>query len=80
MSRSIEPTCTTARGAQRGRYANVTADGRVVGDNSLEDKADVVLSVPVENLLMLVLNKTHLPYAGLDRYGTSAPGGQQGWG
>ena len=49
----------------RDEYVNVTADARVVGDDSLEEKADIVLTIPVENLLMLVSNKSHLPYAGL---------------
>ena len=49
----------------RDGYAVVTAATRVVGDHTLEDKADVVLTIPVETLLMLVPNKTHLPYAGL---------------
>ena len=49
----------------RDGYVIVTADTRVVGDDSLEEKADIVLTIPVENLLMLVSNKSHLPCAGL---------------
>ena len=49
----------------RNGYVNVAANARVVGEDSLDDKADIVLTIPVENLLMLVPNKSHLPYAGL---------------
>ena len=53
----------------RDGYVNVNAATRVIGEDSLEDKADLVLTIPVENLLMLVSNKTHLPFAGLTGMG-----------
>ena len=49
----------------RDGYALVSNESRVVGDDMLEEKADVVLTIPVENLLMLVPYKTQLPYAGM---------------
>ena len=50
----------------RDGYALVTHESRVLGDNDiLEEKADVILTIPVENLLMLVPYKDHLPYAGM---------------
>ena len=52
-------------------YAIMTDGARVVGDNSLEDKADIVLTIPIENLLILVSNRMHLPYAGLVEAGTA---------
>ena len=55
----------------REGYALVNHESRVMGDNILEEKADVVLSIPVENLLMLVPYKTHLPLAGLAGMGQS---------
>ena len=53
----------------RDGYVIVNAESRVIGDDPLEDKADVVLTIPVENLLMLVPNKIHLPFAGLTGMG-----------
>ena len=49
----------------RNGYALVNNESRVLGDDILEEKADVVLTIPVENLLMLVPYKTQLPYAGM---------------
>ena len=50
----------------RDGYALVNHESRVLGDNDiLEEKADVVLTIPVENLLMLVPYKDHLPFAGM---------------
>ena len=44
----------------RDGYVNVMATSQVVGDNSLEDKADIVLTIPIESLLTLVSNRLHL--------------------
>ena len=49
----------------RDGYALVSNESRVMGDDVLEEKADVVLTIPVENLLMLVPYKTQLPYTGM---------------
>ena len=49
----------------RNGYVLVSKESRVVGDDALEDKADVVLTVPVENLLMMVPYQTQLPYTGM---------------
>ena len=49
----------------RNGYVLVSKESRVVGDDTLEDKADVVLTIPVENLLMLVPYQTQLPYTGM---------------
>ena len=53
----------------RDGYVLVNTESRVIGDDILEEKADVVLTVPVENLLVLVPNQTHLPFAGLSGMG-----------
>ena len=53
----------------RNGYALVNNESRVLGDDILEEKADVVLTIPVENLLMLVPYKTHLPFAGMESMG-----------
>ena len=53
----------------RDGYVLVNTESRVIGDDILEEKADVVLTVPVENLLMLVPNQIHLPFAGLTGMG-----------
>ena len=53
----------------RDGYALVNTESRVIGDLFLEEKADVVLTIPVENLLMLVPNQIHLPFAGLTGMG-----------
>ena len=45
----------------RNGYVNVAADARVVGEDSLEDKTDIVLTIPVENLLMLVPTRLTCP-------------------
>ena len=34
----------------------------LIGEDSLEEKADVVLTIPVENLLVLVPHQIHLPF------------------
>ena len=60
----------------RDGYVIVNAESRVIGDDPLEDKADVILTIPVENLLMLVPNKTHLPFCWSHRNGTNALGGR----
>ena len=49
----------------RNGYVLVSKESRVMGDDALEYKADVVLTIPVENLLMLVPYKTQLPYTGM---------------
>ena len=49
----------------RDGYAIVTDKSRALGDYSLEDKADIVLTIPVEGLLILVSNQVHMPCAGL---------------
>ena len=49
----------------RDGYVLVNTESRVIGDDILEEKADVVLTIPVENLLVLVPNQIHLPFAGL---------------
>ena len=49
----------------RNGYVLVNKESRVVGDDTLEDKADVVLTIPVENLLILVPYQTQLPYTGV---------------
>ena len=49
----------------RNGYVLVNSDSRVLGDDMLEEKADVVLTIPVENLLMLVPYKTQLPFVGM---------------
>ena len=53
----------------RDGYVLVSAETRVIGEDSLEEKADVVLTIPVENLLVLVPNQIHLPFAGLTGMG-----------
>ena len=57
----------------RNGYALVSNESRVMGDDILEEKADVVLTIPVENLLMLVPYKTQLPYAGMATLDQSPP-------
>ena len=57
----------------RNGYVLVSKESRVVGDDTLEDKADVVLTIPVENLLMLVPYKTQLPYAGMAAFDQLPP-------
>ena len=49
----------------RKGYVIVNKESRVVGDDTLEEKADVVLTIPVENLLMLDPYQTQLPYIGM---------------
>ena len=53
----------------RDGYVLVNTESRVIGEDILEEKADVVLTIPVENLLMLVPNHIHLPFAGLTGMG-----------
>ena len=53
----------------RDGYVLVSTETRVIGEDSLEEKADVVLTIPVENLLVLVPNQIHLPFAGLTGMG-----------
>ena len=53
----------------RDGYVLVNPESRVIGDDILEEKADVVLTIPVENLLVLVPNQIHLPFAGLTGVG-----------
>ena len=55
----------------RNGYVLVNSESRVLGDDILEEKADVVLTIPVENLLMLVPYKTHLPFVGMANVGQS---------
>ena len=51
-------------------YAIVAHEGsRVLGETLLEDKADIVLMIPVESLLILVSHRLHMPYAGFDGIG-----------
>ena len=38
---------------------------KVLGDNALEDKADIVLMTPVECLLDMVPSRLSMPYTGL---------------
>ena len=57
----------------RNGYVLVSKESRVVGDDTLEEKADVVLTIPVENLLMLVPYKTQLPYAGMAAFDQLPP-------
>ena len=49
----------------RNGYVLVSKESRVVGDDTLDDKADVVLTIPVENLLRLVPYQTQLSYTGM---------------
>ena len=53
----------------RDGYVLVNTESRVIGDFILQEKADVVLTIPVENLLVLVPNQIHLPFAGLTGMG-----------
>ena len=40
---------------------------KVLGDDALEDKADIVWMTPVENLLDMVRSRLSMPYTGLIR-------------
>ena len=53
----------------RDGYVLVNTESRVIGEDILEEKADVVLTIPVENLLVLVPNQIYLPFAGLTGMG-----------
>ena len=59
----------------RDGYVLVNTESRVTGDDILDEKADVVLTIPVENLLTLVPNQILLAFRRLDRHGTPALGG-----